>query len=165
MCYSDLESGPAIVPGRPADSFLVERVISGEMPPGDKRLSSKEIATLKQWLAEGAKTARPEPETIGPGLGITPEERTYWAFQPIKRPQPQQFPAAARVRSPIDALLLKAMPAGLMFAADADRLTLIKRAYFDIIGLPPSEKELALALNDTAADWYAKLIDQKTAHV
>jgi len=155
------ESGPAIVPGQPADSFLLERVTSGEMPPGDdKRLSVKEIAILKQWLADGAKTARPEPESIGPGLGITPEERAYWAFQPIKRPQPQQFPAAARARSPIDALLLNAMPDGLSFAPDAARMALVKRAYFDLIGLPPTEKELALGLNDTAADWYEKLIDR-----
>ncbi|MBT4867566.1 MAG: DUF1553 domain-containing protein [Planctomycetaceae bacterium] len=155
------ESGPAIVPGKPADSFLLERVTSGEMPPGDdKRVSAKEIAILKQWLAEGAKTARPEPESIGPGLGITPEERDYWAFQPIKRPQPPQFPPAARVRSPIDALLLKAMPEGLSFAPDADRMALIKRAYFDLIGLPPTEKELTLALSDTAADWYGRLIDR-----
>ena len=154
------ETGPAIVPGKPAASLLLERVTNGEMPPGDTRLSTQEIATLKKWLTQGAKAARPEPETLGVGLGITPEERAYWAFQPIKRPKPLPQAASARVRSPLDALLLQAMPKGLTFAPDADRLTLIKRAYFDLIGLPPSEKELAMALKDTGSDWYGKLIDR-----
>ena len=154
------ESGPAIMPGKPDASFLLERVTAGEMPPDEKRLSPQDIATLKQWLAEGAKTARPEPDKIGPGLRITPEERGYWAFQPIMRPQTRQFPPEARVRSPIDALLLQTMPAGLSFASDAERFTLIKRVYFDLIGLPPSEKELALARNDAAPDWYERLIDR-----
>ena len=137
------ESGPAIMPGQPDDSMLLERVTDGEMPPGEDQLSPEDIATIKRWLAEGATTARPEPESIGPGLGITPEERSYWAFQPITRPETPQLSSHARVRTPIDALLLQAMPDGLSFSPDADRLTLIKRAYFDLIGLPPTEAELA----------------------
>jgi mono/diheme cytochrome c family protein len=152
------ESGPAITAGRPATSLLLERITKGEMPPGDTRLSAEEIATLTKWLTQGAKTARPEPKTLGVGLKITLEERAYWAFQPIKRPQP--LPPSARVRSPLDALLMQEMPKGLTFSPDADRLTLIKRVYFDLIGLPPSEKELTAALNDKQSDWYEKLIDQ-----
>ena len=80
------ESGTAIVPGNADESLLLERIRSGEMPPGETKLTPKEIDTLTQWIAGGAKTARPEPDTIPPGLGITPEERAFWSFQPIQRP-------------------------------------------------------------------------------
>ena len=80
------ESGPAIVAGDPGKSFLVKRLREGSMPPGDMRVSDEEIEKISRWIAQGAKTARPEPKEIGEGLGITPEERSWWAFQPISRP-------------------------------------------------------------------------------
>ena len=154
------DSGPVIVPGKAGESYLLERVKSGEMPPGDARISKAEIALLERWIASGAATARPEPETIGAGLGITPEDRAFWSFQPVRRPQIKKYPPEARVRTPIDALMLAAMPEGLKFSKDADRLTLIKRAYFDLTGLPPSREEIARALNDKSSDWYEQLVDR-----
>lgn len=68
------ESGPAISTETPRESYLLERVRTGEMPPGETRVPDSEIAIIEQWIASGAPTARPEPETIGPGLGITKEE-------------------------------------------------------------------------------------------
>jgi hypothetical protein len=154
------ESGPVIVPGNAGESYLLERVRLGEMPPGDKRISQAEIALLDRWIASGAVTARPEPETIAPGLGITLEDRAFWSFQPVRRPQVGKYPPEARVRTPIDALLLAAMPEGLSFSKDADRLTLIKRAYFDLTGLPPSRQEIGRTLNDKSGDWYEQLVDR-----
>ncbi|HAH46579.1 MAG TPA: hypothetical protein DCM07_17320, partial [Planctomycetaceae bacterium] len=114
-----------------------------DMPPGEARVPQDQIATLKRWIAAGAKTARPEPATIEPGLGITPEERAYWAFQPVKRPEvSEEFKNRPGVRTPIDALLLKAMPEGLSFSPDAEKLTLIKRASFDLTGLPPGPEQI-----------------------
>ena len=113
------DAGPAIVPGKPAESYLLDRVKDGEMPPGSGKLTDAEIKTLEQWIAAGAPTARPEPESIGPGLPLLPEERAWWAFQPIRRPNVPQFPPTARVRTPIDALLLDAMPEGLTFSPEA----------------------------------------------
>ena len=156
------ESGPAIQPGAPEKSYLLERLRSGEMPPGGKHVPAEEIAVIERWIAEGAKTARAEPETIGPGLGITEEERSFWSFQPIKRPDVPEvstFPPAARVRTPIDVLVLQAMPEGTGFAPDADRRTLIKRLYFDLIGLPPSPEELETWAKDSAGDWYQRLLN------
>ena len=121
------ESGTAVVPGNAADSLVLQRVIAKEMPPGDTKLSAKETEILTQWIATGAKTARPEPENIPPGLGITPEERAFWSFQPIRRPVEPNIHEEQRhrIRTAIDAFLLTQMPAGLTFAEDADRHTLI----------------------------------------
>ncbi|MEZ6131767.1 MAG: PSD1 and planctomycete cytochrome C domain-containing protein [Planctomycetaceae bacterium] len=155
------ESGTAIVPGRPEESYLLDRVKNGEMPPGKHTVPASEIQILESWIADGAKTARPEPDTIPPGLGLTPEERSFWSFQPIQPPNVEDvssFPEVARVRTPIDALLLRSMPEGHGFAADADRRTLIRRAFFDLIGLPPSPEELQTWAEDTADDWYDRLL-------
>ncbi|WP_339733493.1 PSD1 and planctomycete cytochrome C domain-containing protein [uncultured Gimesia sp.] len=155
------ESGEAIVPGKPDESNLISRIESGDMPPGEAQVPKDQIETLKRWIAAGAKTSRPEPETIGPGLGITPEERAYWAFQPIKRPQVADATKKnPKVRTPIDALLLQAMPEGLTFSPDADKLTLIKRAYFDLTGLPPNPAELQRVLSNNAENWYETLLDE-----
>lgn len=155
------ESGAAIIPGKPAESNLIARLESGEMPPGEARVPAAEIEILKRWIATGAKTNRPEPKSIGPGLGITPEERAYWAFQPIKRPQiSPEYKKTPTVRTPIDALLLKAMPEGLAFSPDADKRTLIKRAYFDLLGLPPSAEELQRVMANRSDDWYETLLTE-----
>ena len=157
------ETGPAIVPGNADQSYLIQRVRGGEMPPGDARLADAEIATLEQWIALGAQTARPEPESIAPGIGITDEDRAYWVFQPIRRPQIDYYPEQARARTPIDALLLSAMPDGLGFAPDASRATLVKRAYLDLIGLPPGPAEMQRWLDDSSDGWYSALVDELLA--
>lgn len=155
------ESGEAIVPGKPAESNLISRIESGDMPPGEAHVPKDQIEIIKRWIAGGAKTSRPEPKTIGPGLGITPEERAYWAFQPIKRPQiSEEHKKDPTVRTPIDALLLQAMPEGLAFSPDAEKLTLIKRAYFDLLGLPPRPEEIQRALSNRSHDWYESLLDE-----
>ena len=155
------ESGTAIVPGNINESLLLERIRAGEMPPGETKLTSKEIDTLTQWIGGGAKTARPEPESIPPGLGITPEERAFWSFQPIRRPVDPDVreEVRSRVRNSIDAFLLAPMPEGLTFADDADRHTLILRTHFDLTGLPPSADVLQQWSNEPSEDWYARLVD------
>ena len=70
------ESGAAIVPGDSDVSYLVERVVSGEMPPGERKLSAEQIDTIRRWIAVGAPTATPEPDKLDPGIGITPAEFT-----------------------------------------------------------------------------------------
>ena len=133
------EFGPALVKGKPDESYRLERIVSGEMPPGSHRVPEDQIATIRQWIVEGAKTARPEPATIGPGLGITFEERSYWAFQAIQRPDVPIVKDVDRVRTPIDALLLAKMePHNLSFALDADKPSLLRRASLALTGLPPT---------------------------
>ena len=155
------ELGPALVKGKPDESYLMERIISGEMPPGSHRVPDNQIAMIKQWILAGAKTARPEPATIGPGLGITPEERSYWAYQPIRRPLIPGVTNVDQVRSPIDALLLARMEKqGLRFAEPADKATLLRRASLSLTGLPPTDAELNKFLADESAESWSKVIDR-----
>ena len=153
------DSGPAFVSGKPEESYLLERVRSGEMPPGEHRVSDPEIAILAQWIAAGAPLARPEPESIAPGLGVSPEERRFWSFQPIRRPpvkSRREFPRAARVRTPIDALCVQQ---GMEFAADAERRVLVLRAHFVLTGLPPGPQQLERWLNDPSGDWFERMVE------
>lgn len=154
------DSGPAIVPGKPLESLLVERVRNGEMPPGEGKLSAEEIQKIADWVAAGAPTARPEPETLAPGVPILPEERDWWSFQPVVKQTIPQFPAEARIRTPVDAFLLKAMPDGLTFSPDADRLTQLLRVSFDLIGLPPTPEKIQQFLSDDSPAAYERAVDE-----
>lgn len=156
------ESGPAIVGGNHAESLLIEKVQSGEMPPTDKKLSPDEIATLAAWIDAGANTARPEAETVEPGLEITPEERAFWSFQPLPQQVPiPSFGSGDRVRTPIDAFLADRLrEQGLTFSADAAKTALLVRASLDLTGLPPSREELAHFMADTDPEAYEKAVDR-----
>ena len=155
------ELGPALVKGKPEESYLLERIVTGEMPPGSHRVPDEQIATIRQWIQQGAKTARPEPATIGPGLGITPEERSYWAFQPIDRPLVPVVKNVDRVRTPVDALLLSRLEKkGLTFAPEADKETLLRRASLALTGLPPTHEELNAFLADESPEAWSQVIDR-----
>lgn len=154
------DSGPALIPGNPDESFLLQRVRDGDMPPGEAKVSDAELQLLERWIAQGAPTARPEPTEIGPGLPILPEDRQWWAFQPIQRPEITDLSAHDSIRTPIDALLMQAMPPGLSFSPDADKRTLMLRLYFDLVGLPPSEEELQQFLQDDSPAAYEQLVDR-----
>jgi hypothetical protein len=156
-------SGPAIVPGDPENSYLLARIRGGEMPPMGEKVPPHEIELIERWIAAGAKTRRPEPESIPPGLGITEEERSWWSFQPIKRPSVAASGADSRVRTQIDALLRASMPEGLTFSPDADKHSLMLRAFFDLTGLPPTPEEANAFIADESPDAYEKLIDRLLA--
>ncbi len=153
------DSGAAIVAGKPDASLLIERVAANEMPPGEAHLPAEKLETIRRWIADGAKTERDEPEQIGPGIPITYEDRNYWAFRPIIRPPVETVATESRVRTPIDTLLLRAMPTGLSFSPDAERPVLIRRLSFDLIGLPPTQEELTRWSTSVEADWYEQLVE------
>lgn len=144
------ESGPAIVPGAPAKSHLLELVKAGKMPKGKARLSDAQIATLEAWIAGGAPTVRTEPETLGPEHAFTDEERAWWSLQPVKKPA---VPALTGLENPVDAFLAKAMrEKHLDFSPEADPVTLLRRLTFDLTGLPPTPEEVDTFLNETKRD-------------
>ena len=155
------KSGPAVVPGKRNESPLFKRLVEGEMPPEEaaKRPTKQEIDLIGRWIDQGALTARAEPETVPHPDDPTPEERAFWSFQPIRRPE---VPAGAG--NPIDRFLLAAMkPKGLAFSPEADRLALLRRAAFDVTGLPPSPEEVKSFLADEAPDAYDRLVDRLLA--
>ena len=152
-----------LVPGHPEQSEMLTLIREGEMPAKGKKLPPEKIAIIEQWIAQGAKTARPEPEQV-PKVWITEEERDFWAFQPIRRVPPPAVKEAARVRNPIDAFLLAKLEAqGLTFNPEADKPTLLRRVTLDLTGLPPTPEETELFLSDTAPDAYERLVDRLLA--
>ncbi len=157
------DSGPALVAGDAAKSLMVERLESGEMPPGEKNISADELATIRRWINAGAETARPEPENAEEQL-FTEEDRLFWSFQPVREPNVPQVQAASRVRTPVDTFLLARLEEeGLGFSPDADKRTLIRRAYFDLWGLPPTPEAVDEFLADHRPDAWPRLIDRLLA--
>jgi len=148
------KSGPAVLPGQTAASHLHEVLESGEMPKGKAKLKDEEIATIGQWIAEGAKTARPEPETLGPEHAFTDEERAWWSLQPIRRPK---IPAG-QVDNPIDAFVAEKLRAnGLEFSPPAEAATLLRRLSFTLTGLPPSPEDMEAFAAEAVRDPEAAL--------
>ena len=155
------DSGPAIVAGKASESLLLERIVSGEMPPEGKKPPAKDVATIRAWIEQGAKTAAPEPESLAE---VTEAERGFWSFQKIRLPA---LPAVADphlLRTPIDAFLLAELQKHkASFSPEADRTTLIRRAYFDLLGLPPTPEDVDDFVADNSPDAWERLIDRLLA--
>ena len=155
------DSGEGLIPGKPGESILLQRIKDKQMPPNNKLVPEKEVAILEQWIAAGAATAAPEPEGDLTAIDITAEEKKFWSFQPIQPPALPAVKNAAQVATPIDAFLLaKLEEKGLAFSPEADKRILIRRAYFDLLGLPPSPQEVDAFLADNSPDAYERLLDR-----
>lgn len=149
--------GPAVAPGRPDESLLIEAVRGSgalKMPPGGK-LPSNEIAALERWVRDGAKWTASEPSNASAAGSA------HWSFRPVQRPAP---PAVARVdwaRNPIDRFILARLEsAGLAPSPEAVRATLIRRLSLDLTGLLPSPEETEAFLADSAEDAYERLVER-----
>ena len=134
------DSGPAVAPGAVADSLIVSavRYEDFEMPPSGQ-LSEEAQAVIATWVEQGA--VWPQHAEAGlelrPKSGITDEDKKYWAFQPLAQPPVPSLAAsqqADRARTPIDAFLIEQLDASdLLLAPEADRRTLLRRVYFDLV--------------------------------
>ncbi|HXD88080.1 MAG TPA: DUF1553 domain-containing protein [Urbifossiella sp.] len=162
------DSGPAIVPGKPAGSLLIETLkYAGEikMPPKGK-LPAAAIAAFEEWVKIGA----PDPRTANNavpkkqvGLSIA-EGRKFWSYQPIERPELPVVKQSDWHANDIDRFILAGLEAqGLHPSADADRATLIRRLYFDLHGLPPTPEKIDAFINDADPRAYEKLVDRLLA--
>lgn len=160
------ETGPAVVPGKPKESLLVQAVNHAKdgyaMPPGTK-MKADEIAILTKWVADGL----PVPaDLIGEAVSegpkkkeFTPEQKAYWAYQLVQRPVPPK----AEVH-PIDAFLdAKLMSKGLKPLPAANKATLVRRAYYDLTGLPPTPEQIDAFVKDADPQAWVKLIDHLLA--
>ncbi|MGV3530777.1 MAG: DUF1549 domain-containing protein, partial [Chthoniobacteraceae bacterium] len=152
-----------MVPGDPAASEMLTLIREGEMPQKGKKLEPEEIAIIEEWIAQGAKTLREEPAEVAK-FWITEEEREFWSFQPIRRPEPPAIKSTARVRTIVDTFALaKLEAAGMDFAPDAEKTTLLRRVTLDLTGLPPTPEEVEAFVSDPAPDAYEKAVDRLLA--
>src|ERR1043166_3936528 len=159
------ESGPAIVPGDPEKSRLIKAVRYTDpdlqMPPKDRKLSDAEIADLTTWVKMGA----PDPRTAAPEQKARAQDsRDHWAWQPLSKPAVPAIQDVSWPKTPIDNFILaKLEEKQLKPNAPADRRTLIRRATFDLTGLPPTTEEVENFLKDESPDAFAKVVDRLLA--
>ena len=150
------KSGAAMVAGRPDDSLLVKRIASQEMPPPKlqeqysvRGLTDDELAKVRQWISDGARPdfEKPIEVSVASDPAIRVKDREFWAFQTPVRP----------AGAGIDSLALKPL------APRANDMTLLRRAYFDLIGLPPTPEEVLAFEADKDPRRYEKLVDRLLA--
>ncbi|HSF18248.1 MAG TPA: PSD1 and planctomycete cytochrome C domain-containing protein [Vicinamibacteria bacterium] len=169
--------GPAIVPGR-ADESRLYRVVAGleqpSMPMEGDTLSDEEVAAVRNWINggahwdTGATTTAADALEVLEGEELSPDAlaaaREYWAFQlPVQAPLPDNADVP-HLENPIDLFLERARrDKGVHAAPRADRATLVRRAYLDLIGLPPTPEEARAFLDDTGPGAWPQLIDRLLA--
>lgn len=159
------DSGPAAKPGKVDESLLLEavRYESFEMPP-DKPLSDKEIAHLERWIADGAAWPTHEGKSVRlSGAMFTDEELNFWSLQPIAHPAPPVTQRDWGVNEIDQFVGAKLEAAGITAAAQASDDVLIRRLYFDVLGLPPSPSDVADFLANDSPDRWNQLIDRLLA--
>lgn len=159
------KSGPALVPGDPEHSLLIQAVTHKherlKMPPGGK-LPEADAAALAAWIKDGAKY--PEIAVKAPEYKITPEQKAFWSFQPIVQPPLPAVKNAKWAKTNIDRFVLAKLEAkGLKPVAAAERGTLIRRVTLDLTGLPPTPAEVAEFAGDKSPGAFAKVVDRLLA--
>ncbi|MBC8354465.1 MAG: DUF1553 domain-containing protein [Planctomycetes bacterium] len=156
------ESGPAVVPNKVDESLLVSalRHESFEMPP-DRKLPESVIADFEKWISMGAPDPREGTARVSQS-GIDIEAgRKFWCFQPIANHDVPNVDAVAWPASNIDRFILRRLESErLTPAADADRRTLLRRAYFDLIGLPPTQEQINAFLQNESPEAFEQVIDE-----
>jgi hypothetical protein len=158
------DSGPAIVPGNPDASLLIKAVRHSDenlqMPP-KKKLAAEQIAALEEWVRLGA----PDPRTGELIVETSLEQaKKHWAFQPIRKPEVPEVQSTERVQTSIDAFILaKLEEKDMRMSNPAEKRTLLWRAYFNLIGLPPTPAEMAEFLADESPGAFAKVVERLLA--
>ena len=160
-------SGPAIQPGHPERSLLLKAVKHTherlKMPPQGK-LTDEQIGNISAWIRDGAVWPDAPATQAGDAFRITDEERNFWSFQPVREPEPPRVRFEARATTPIDRFVLKRLEDnGLEPARPADKRTLLRRAYLDLIGLPPTPRQVRAFVEDDAPDAFANVVDDLLA--
>ncbi len=173
--------GPAVVPGKPKESLLISSINHDEflkMPPKEK-LPTNELVLLSKWVSMGA----PWPSTISNGGGpkpresakvssernpeqieFTEEQKSFWSYQPLRWPKPPSDVPSEWASTPIDSFVLEKLQAkGLMPSKPSSKQVLIRRATYDLIGLPPTEEEIEAFLNDSSPDAFSNVVDRLLA--
>lgn len=160
------DSGPALVPGKAADSLLIKSMKYDDdlkMPPKGK-LPDAVLADFAKWVEMGApdpRTNSGEKKQVGMSLDAGKE---FWAYKPIQKPLVPTVKATDKARSNIDRFVLATLEAkGLAPAPEADRATLLRRVYFDLIGIPPTPEQVDAFVADKSPKAYEKVVDSLLA--
>jgi hypothetical protein len=164
------ENGPVIVPGNVGASKLIEAIRYGnkdlQMPPDDNggKLVDSVIHDFESWVRMGA----PDPRDDGTGVTAkaydTTEAKKWWSFQPLTKPAMPKLSDATWPRQDLDRFVLAALEAkNLKPVQDADKLTLVRRVYFDLIGLPPTPDEIDAFVNNPASNAFENTVDDLLA--
>jgi len=168
------ENGPAIVPGDPDKSLLIKAIRrigdAPEMPKKKAKLPDATIANFVEWVKQGAPwptttaTSAPPAPAAKPPMVITAEQRAWWSFRPLTKPSAPDVKNNEWAKTDVDRFILVRLEReGLEPVRPADRRTLIRRATFDLTGLPPTMEEVEAFEKDTSPDAFAKVVDRLLA--
>ena len=164
------DNGPGVVPGDLKESLVIEAIRyqskDFSMPPqkAGGKLPDATIQDFEKWVSMGAPDPREGDAKVARKQDTWEAAKDWWAWQEPQRAAPPAVKAAAWPKTEIDRYLLAAMEAkGLQPVADADKLTLLRRAYFDLIGLPPTPQQINAFLLDTTPNAFARVVDQLLA--
>lgn len=158
------DRGAAVIAGSPSKSLLIQAVqyddLDLQMPPA-KKLAVNEIADLEAWVQRGATDPRREAATSSSVRMSVEEAHAFWSFQPLKASIVPSEVGENWSRNPIDSFVMEQMKEhGLTPVEDADRRTLIRRATFDLTGLPPTKSEIDAFLQDESTDAFEALVER-----
>ena len=155
------KAGPVIVRGFPGRSEMISMIEAQKMPPeGEERLTPHQMSLLRNWVEADAPAAE-QIVVTAPVRKISERDRKHWAWQKVLRHDPPVVQRTDRVRNEIDQFVLaKLEQHDLSYSDEADRNTLVRRAYFDLTGLPPSPDDVDAFLNDEATNAFEQLIDR-----
>jgi hypothetical protein len=164
------KTGPAVVPGKAGESLLLKAIRYTDddlqMPPGGKPLPAAIVADFERWIALGAPDPRggsAPAARVAKGIDFQAARR-HWAYQPIRPPALPMVQHAGWPANPIDRFVLARLEAkGLTPSPPADRRTLIRRAYFDLVGLPPTAAEVEAFERDASPEAFARVVDHLLA--
>ena len=172
------ENGAAIEPGAPEKSLLIKAIsyldADLQMPPKGEKLSDAQIAVLTEWVKMGAPDPREKGRAADKLTGLTDTARNHWAYQPVVKPTLPTMPtpkaqewcrtADGQHLNPVDLFILQKLQSKQMTPApDATKETLLRRATYDLIGLPPTPQEIEAFLKDTSPRAFEKVVDRLLA--
>lgn len=165
------KAGPTIVPGNATASLLVKKIATGRMPPPTrlveacvKPVEKHELELIEKWLDQGAREVSAAAEAEPKDTLVTDKDRDFWAFKPPAAVRVPTLKEAARVRNPIDHFIVQKLhERGLSLAPEAEKAVLLRRAFYDLTGLPPSPEEAKAFLDDPSPKAYEAMIDRLLA--
>ena len=160
------KSGPAIVPGKADESLLLRAVLQSDdklkMPMAGERLSAQEVADLRRWIQAGAMWPEPAAAVVAKkGFSISAEQRAFWSLQPLRQPSQPTVRNQSWAKTAIDRFILaKLEEKQLRPAPAAGKRELLRRVYYDLIGLPPTPEQVEAFVADGSPDAFARVVDR-----